>query len=101
MEEKQPNQDFFSDNKASQKKSKPRTKLLKPYNMSYNSETEDIFNIYFVFDGLVLLTKNLNPFSIERKVPDKRNQDMMYMLCDECVSIKFYRYIVVMKISLI
>ena len=100
-------ENFFSDNKASQKKKEILEKTpLKPYNMarikarnyltniSYKGVTkEDLFNGNFVFDVSVLLANNLNPFSAKRKVQEKRNQDMIYMLWDECVPMKFYRYI--------
>lgn len=63
-------------------------------NISYKGVTkEDLFNGNFVFDVSVLLANNLNPFSAKRKVQEKRNQDMIYMLWDECVPMKFYRYI--------
>ena len=71
-------QDFCSDNDAPQKKVK---RNLKPYNtthvetknfltnMTYNGlKSEDFCNRKFIFGVYVLLTKNLNPFSIKKKI---------------------------------
>ena len=77
MEEKQPEQDIFSDNIAIRIKKKTKRPLVKPYNItrikarnfltniSYNAATEDdSFNKNFVFDVYVLLSENLNSFFI-------------------------------------
>ena len=109
LEVKEPDLGFFSDNNAnkkttkSQKTEKGSTENVRHHqdqgqklfdNIYYNDVTEDdIFNRNFVFDMQVLLTKNLNPFSIKRKVQDQRNQGMIYMLRDKCVPLPFYRYI--------
>ena len=36
--------------------------------------------------------KNLNPFSLSRKVTDKTKHEMVYMLWRECILPEFYRY---------
>ena len=41
----------------------------------------------------MLLVKNLNSFSLSRKVTDKTKHEMVYMLWRECIPSKFYRYI--------
>ena len=41
----------------------------------------------------MLLIKNLNPFSLSRKVTDKMKHGMVYMLWRECIPPEFYRYI--------
>ena len=41
----------------------------------------------------MLLVKNLNPFSLSRKVTDKTRHEMVYMLLRECIPPEFYRYI--------
>ena len=41
----------------------------------------------------MLLVKNLNPFSLSRKVTVKTNHEMVYMLWRECIPSEFYRYI--------
>ena len=69
-------QDFFQDNNSVSKKKK-----LKPYtttrlksrnflsNISYSSVSNaDIIDRNFCFDVYVLLTKGINPFSLERKL---------------------------------
>ena len=40
-----------------------------------------------------MLVKNLNPFSLQRKVSDKLKQEMIYMLWRECIPVEFHRYI--------
>ena len=41
----------------------------------------------------MLLVKNLNPFSLSRKVTDKTKYEKVYMLWRECIPSKFYRHI--------
>ena len=54
---------------------------------------EDYFNENFVFDVYLLLTKNLNPFSLDRKLADKTKHEMIYMLWKECIPTRFYKHI--------
>ena len=39
------------------------------------------------------MTKNLNPFSLDRKVTDKIKHEMIYMLWKECMPVEYYRFI--------
>ena len=41
----------------------------------------------------VLIVKNLNSFSLNRKVSDKMKHEMVYVLWRECIPSEFYRYI--------
>ena len=41
----------------------------------------------------MLLTKNLNSFSLNRKLSDQNKHEMIYMLWKECVPSEFYRLI--------
>ena len=81
-------QDFFHDNNATNKKKK-----LKPYtttrikscnflsNISYSSVKDvDTIDKNFCFDVYVLVTKNINPFSLECKLNDQAKHEMIYML---------------------
>ena len=87
--------DFFFDNNASQKKKKYLTKKFKPYsmtrikdlstNISYNNiKEEDLLDRNFVFDVYMLTTKNINPFSLETKIYDLKNREMIQMFWEEC-----------------
>ena len=63
-------------------------------NISYiDIKKSDFYNKNFVLDVYVLLVKNLNPFSLSRKVTDKTKHEMVYMLWRECIPSKFYRHI--------
>ena len=42
---------------------------------------------------ITLLTKNSNPFSLERKIVDLKNRESIYMLCDQCMERTFYKHI--------
>ena len=53
----------------------------------------DFYNENFILDVYVLPVKNLNSFSLRRKVSDKMKHEMVYMLWRECVPPDFYRYI--------
>ena len=47
----------------------------------------------FVFDVYLLVTKNLNPFWLNRKLGDKNKHEMIYMLWKECMPQRFYQHI--------
>ena len=47
----------------------------------------------FTFDTITLITKNIKPFSLERKIVDAKNRDIIYMLWDEGVEKTFYKHI--------
>ena len=44
-------------------------------------------------DVYILLVKNLNPFSMSRKLVDKNKHELVYILWRECISSEFYSYI--------
>ena len=55
-------------------------------NISYTGvKIEDFADNDFTFDTITLFTKNINPFSLERKTVDAKNRDIIYMLWDECI----------------
>ena len=78
IDESTKRQDFCQDNNAIKKKNAGETRhnntnKSRNYlsNISYYRVVkEDLYNRNFVFNIYVLLTKNLNPFSLERKRPD-------------------------------
>ena len=82
------------------------TKKIKPYNttrtksrnflsnISYNGvKEEDLFDRDFVFDVYTLVTKNINPFSLEQKIFDVKNREMICMFWEECNEPSFYKHI--------
>ena len=76
-------QDFFQENKNIGKKY--TTTRIKSRNFLSNVayigiSKEDYYNENFAFDVYLLLTKNLNPFSLDRKLVDKTKPEMIYML---------------------
>ena len=99
---------FYYDN-ADQEKStmaKHLKRKLKPYtssriktrdflsNIAYNGvKDEDFLDRNFVFDTFILLTKNLNPFSLERKFAELKNREIIYMFWEDCVEESFYRHV--------
>ena len=81
-------------------------KKIKPYNtpriksrnfltnISYNGvKEEDLFDRSFVFDIYVLTTKNINPFSLERKIFDVKDREMINMFWEDCNEPSFYKHI--------
>ena len=54
---------------------------------------EDFVDNNFTFDMITLLTKNINPFSLERKIVDVKNREIIYMLWDGCIEKTFYKHI--------
>ena len=79
-------QDSFQDNEAIRKKY--TTTRIKSRNLLSNIayvgiSKEDYYNKNFAFDVYLLLTKSLNPFSLDRKLADKTKHEMIYMLWKE------------------
>ena len=63
-------------------------------NISYTGiNKKDFYNENFILDIFVLPVKNLNPFSLSRKVSDKTKHEMFDMVWRECIPVDFYRYI--------
>ena len=63
-------------------------------NISYSGiNKNDFYNENFILDIYVLLVKNLNPFSLNRKITEKTKHEMVYMLWRECIPSDFHRYI--------
>ena len=63
-------------------------------NIGYTSiNKSDFYNENFILDVYILLVKNLNPFSLQRKISDKFKHEMIYMLWREYIPVEFYRYI--------
>ena len=59
-------------------------------NIAYSGiNKKDFYNENFILDIYVLLVKNLNPFSLSRKVLDKTKHEMVYMLWRECIPSEF------------
>ena len=57
---------------------KSRNVLL---NISYTDINKgNFYNENFILDVFILLLKNLNPFSLQRKTPDELKHEMVYML---------------------
>ena len=43
-------------------------------------KSEDFVDNNFTFDTITLITKNINPLSLEQKIIDAKNRDVVYML---------------------
>ena len=83
----QKGQNFFHNDKAiAKEKFKTNTTTrIKSRNflskISYAGVSHgDIVNKNFGFDTYLLMTKNINPFSLERKLFDQAKHEMIYML---------------------
>ena len=96
MGESAKSQDFFQGNNAiGEKYTITRIKSINFLsNIAYvRINKKDYYNKNFVFDVYLLLTKNLNPFSLDRKLDDKAKYEMIYKLWKECMPSEFYRHI--------
>ena len=68
------------------------TKFLS--NISYVvTNKEDFYNKNFVFDIYTFLAKDLNLFSLDRKISDNNMHEMIYRLWKEYMPSDFYKYI--------
>ena len=88
MDESTKCRDFIHDNNSSNKpECKYTTARVKSitflWNISYvGINKEDFYNENFIFDVYLLVTKNLNPFSLHGKVNNQNEHQMIYMLCN-------------------
>ena len=63
-------------------------------NISYTGvKSEDFANNNFTFDMITLLTKNINPFSLERTITNLKKREIIYMLWDQCIERTFYKHL--------
>ena len=100
MDDSAKSPDFFQDNKPSVQKTEQKypTTWIKSRNLLSNISyvginKKDFYNENFVFDVYLLITKNLNPFSLDRKLTDQNKHQMIYMLWKECMPQKFYKHV--------
>ena len=96
IDEPAKSQDFFQSNKGKIER-KYTTRRIKSRkflpNIAYvGINIEDFYNENFIFDVYLLITKNLNPFSLDRKLTDKNKHEILYVLWKECMPQKFYEY---------
>ena len=96
VDESAKSQDFLLDNNPLGKKY--TTIRIKSRNFLSNIayvriDKKDFYNENFIFDVYLLITKNLNPFSLDRKLADKNKHKMIYMLWKECMPQNFYKHI--------
>ena len=92
--ERSANKIIFSKNKKKKVQDKPHatTRIrTRSYlsNIAYNAVVRDFHNRKIVLDIYVLLAKNLNPFSLERKIANQNKHEMIYMLWKECIPAEF------------
>ena len=96
MDESAKSQDIFQDNNALRKwytTTRIKSRNFLP-NIAYvEINKEDYYNENFIFDVYLLVTKNSNPFPLDRKLADKNKHEMIYMLCKEYLPQKVYRHI--------
>ena len=93
IDESAKSQDFFQNDKD-KKERRYATTTIKSRNFLSNIayvgiNREDFYSENFIFDVYLLITKNLNPFSLDRKLTDKNKHEMLYMLWKECMPLKF------------
>ena len=91
--------DFFQDNKSTENVERKYTKTrIKSRNFLLNMvfvgiNKEGFYNENFIFDIYLLVTKILNPFSLDRKLNYQNKHEMIYMLWKECMPQRFYKHI--------
>ena len=93
-------QDLFQNNNAIEKRSKAYTTTrIKSRNFLSNIlyvgiNKKDFYNENFIFNIYTSLVNNLNPFSLDRKLNDHNKHGMIYILWKECMTAKFYKFII-------
>ena len=93
IDESAKSQDFFQNDKDKKERRYTTTRIkLRDFlsNIAYvGINREDFYSENFIFDVYLLITKNLNPFSLDRKLTDKSKHEMLYILWKECMPLKF------------
>ena len=54
---------------------------------------ENLFDRNFVFDIYVLTTKNINPLSLERRMFDVKDREIINMFWEDCNEPSFYKHV--------
>ena len=88
--------DFFQDNNPLGKKYTTTGIKSRKFlsNIAYvGINKKDFYNENSIFDVYLLVRKNLNPFSLDRKSADKNKHEMIYMLWKECMPQNFYKHL--------
>ena len=97
IDESAKSQEFFQSNKDKIERKYTTTRIKSRdflSNIAYvGINREDFYNQKFLFDVYLLITKNLNPFSLDRKLTDKNKHEMLHMLWKECMLQKLYQHI--------
>ena len=73
-----------------------KKKIRDVKNKTVQHDTNKIMKLFdrsFVFDIYVSTAKNINPFSLERKIFDKKNREMINMFWEDCNEPSFYKHI--------
>ena len=73
-----------------------KKKIRDVKNKTVQHDTNRIMKLFdrsFVFDIYVLTAKNINPFSLERKIFDIKNREMINMFWEDCNEPSFYKHI--------
>ena len=100
--ESQPDPHFFQDNNDVQTKTKTTTKYSNTKvktrnlltNVSYRRyKPEDVEETNFVFDVFSILTQNLNPAGLDRKLETPLKREYVKTIWDSCVPQKFNKFI--------
>ena len=89
-------QGFFQDNNPPGKKymtTRIKSRNFLSHIAYVGINKEDFYNKNFVFDVCLIIAKNLNPFSQDRKLAYKNKHEMIYTLWKECIPQEFYQYI--------
>ena len=93
IDESAKSQDFFQNDKDKKERRYTTTRIKSRdflSNIAYvGINREDFYSENFTFDVYLLITKNLNPFSLDRKLTDKSKHEMLYILWKECMPLKF------------
>ena len=93
IDESAKSQDFFQNDKDKKERRYTTTRIKSRdflSNIAYvGIKREDFYSENFIFDVYLLITKNLNPFSLDRKLTDKSKHEMLYILWKECMPLKF------------
>lgn len=87
---------FFQNNKPWERKYTTATIKSRTFlsNIAYVCiSKEGFYYESFTFDVYLLVTRNLNTFSLDRTLGDKNKHEMIYMLWKECAPQRFYQHI--------
>lgn len=68
-----------------------KSRMFLPNISNNDVKEEDLHDRSFIFNVYMLITKNLNPFSLKRYIFDVDNRNLVRIFREECIDQEFFK----------